>query len=302
MIRSRFRFGLLFTGATLQDWQETARKVEDLGFSTLLAQEHFGLQLAPLPPLVAAAAVTTRLRFGTVVLDNDFRHPAVLAKEAATLDVLTGGRFELGIGAGWLAADYEKTGIAFDAPPVRMQRLAETVAILKAFFTQESVSFHGDHYHVEALDAFPRPLQQPRPPLLIGGRQRRMLSYAAREAEIVSISMLDPRTPDGPPPPGFAAKAAWVRDAAGSRFDALELHANCFAAEVTDHPAEALERVAARLGATPEQALLNPANLFGPVGSIVEQLQGWQERCGLSYVSLQPRQMDAFAPVIARLS
>lgn len=295
------RFGLLYTGATLAAWQETARKAEDLGFATLVAQDHFGAQLAPLHCLVAAAAVTRRLRFGTVVLDNDFRHPAVLAKEAATVDVLTGGRFELGIGAGWLAADYEKTGLSFDPPRERMARLAETLQICKAFFAGQPVSFSGQHYRVDGLDAFPRPLQTPRPPILVGGRQKRMLSLAAREADIVSISMLDPRTPDAPPPPGFAEKAAWVRQAAGSRWSEIELHANCFAAEVTDNAAEALERIAARLGVTPEAALQNPANLVGSVDSIVEQLQVWQERAGLGYVCLQPRVMDAFAPVIARL-
>lgn len=296
-----FRFGLLYTGATLEEWRETARKAEDLGFSTLVAQDHFGAQLAPLPCLVAAAAVTARLRFGTIVLDNDFRHPAVLAKEVATVDVLIGGRFELGIGAGWLAADYEKTGLTFEAAPVRMQRLAEAVQICKVFCSGETVTFHGKHYHVEGLEAFPKPVQA-QLPLLIGGRQRRMLSYAAREADIVSISMLDPRTPDGPPPPGFAEKAGWVREAAGSRFEEIEIHANCFSAEVTDNAHGALGQIATRIGASREQALENPANLVGSVDSIVEQLKGWRERCGLGYISLQPRVMDAFAPIIARLS
>jgi alkanesulfonate monooxygenase SsuD/methylene tetrahydromethanopterin reductase-like flavin-dependent oxidoreductase (luciferase family) len=161
------------------------------------------------------------------------------------------------------------------------------------------VTFHGEHYHVENLDAFPKPAQS-HLPLLIGGRQKRMLSYAAREADIVSISMLDPRPPDGPPPPGFAEKAAWAREAAAGR--AIEIHANCFAAEVTDNATEALQRIADRIGATPQQALQNPANLVGTVDSIVEQLQGWRERAGLGYICLHPRVMDAFKPVIARLS
>jgi probable F420-dependent oxidoreductase len=299
-MRRRFRFGLLYTGATLEDWHETARKAEDLGFSTLVAQEHFGAQLSPLPCLVSAAAVTTRLRFGTIALDNDFRNPAMLAKEAATVDVLTGGRFELGIGAGWLASDYAQTGIPFDQGPVRMQRLTETVRICRAFFAGEDVTFHGRHYNIEGLQAFPRTLQD-RLPLLIGGRQRKMLSYAAQNADIVSISMLDARTQDGPPP-GFAEKAGWVKEAAGERFAEIDLHANCFAAEVTDKAKDALQRIADRISATPEQALENPANLVGSVESIIEQLQGWQERTGLNYVSLNPRVMDAMAPVIARLA
>jgi probable F420-dependent oxidoreductase len=297
----RFRFGVLCTASTLAGWRETARKAEDLGFATLVAQDHFGEQLSPLPCLVAAAAVTTRLRFGTIALDNDFRHPAVLAKEAASVDVLTGGRFELGIGAGWLDADYEKTGIEFAPGAVRMRRLAETVRVCRAFFAGESVTLHGEHYRIESLDAFPRPLQA-RLPLLIGGRQRRMLSYAAREADIVSISMLDARSPAAPPPPGFAVKAAWVKEAAGPRFEEIDLHANCFGAEVTDKASEALQRIAERIGATPEQALENPANLVGSVDAIVEQLEGWRERTGLSYASLRPEVMEAFAPVIARLA
>jgi probable F420-dependent oxidoreductase len=225
----------------------------------------------------------------------------MLAKEAATVDVLTGGRFELGIGAGWLASDYTQTGIPFDQGPVRMQRLTETVRICRAFFAGEDVTFHGRHYNIEGLQAFPRPLQG-RLPLLIGGRQRKMLSYAAQNADIVSISMLDARTQDGPPPPGFAEKAGWVKEAAAERFAEIDLHANCFAAEVTDSADEALHRIADRIGATPEQALENPANLVGSVESISEQLQGWQERTGLNYVSLNPRVMDAMAPVIARLA
>jgi alkanesulfonate monooxygenase SsuD/methylene tetrahydromethanopterin reductase-like flavin-dependent oxidoreductase (luciferase family) len=203
------------------------------------------------------------------------------------------------VGAGWLSADYAMTGLTFAAPPVRMQRLVETVQICKAFFSGEAVNFHGEHYHIENLAAVPKPAQS-HLPLLIGGRQRRMLSYAAREADIVSISMLDPHTPDGPPPPGFAEKAAWAQEAAAGR--EIEIHANCFAAEVTDNATEALQRIADRIDATPQQALQNPANLVGSVDSIVEQLQGWRERAGLGYICLHPRVMDAFAPVIARLS
>jgi probable F420-dependent oxidoreductase len=297
-VTAKFRFGVLFTGATLQEWQELARKAEDLGFSTLVAQDHLGAQLSPLPCIVAAAAVTTRLRFGTVVLDNDFRHPAVLAKEVATIDVLTQGRFELGLGAGWLAADYEQTGIHFDEASVRVSRLKESVQICRRFFAGEAVTFHGEHYQINGLEAFPRPVQD-RLPILVGGRQRGMLRYAAREADIVSISMLDPRPKDGPPPPGFAVKASWVKEAATRP---VEIHANCFNAEVTDNATDALQRIAERIGASPEQALENPANLLGSLDSIVAQLEGWQERCGLTYISLRPAVMDDFAPIIARLS
>ncbi len=297
-----FRFAVLDTGTSLQQWQELARKAEDLGFSTLVVQDHFGEQFAPLPSIVAAAAVTSRLRFGSIVLDNDFRHPAMLAKEAATVDVLTGGRLELGIGGGWLVSDYEKIGMTFDAPAVRYRRLSETIAICKAFFSGEAVTFHGTHYQIENLDAFPKPVQTPRPPIMIGGRQKRMLSFAARQADIVSLSMLDRQVPGGPKPPTFAEKIGWVREAAGDRYDEIEIHANCFSVEVTDRPQEALARIANRLQITPEDAAQMPANMVGSVESIAEQMEAWRERCDLSYFSLRPQLMDALAPLVAKLA
>jgi probable F420-dependent oxidoreductase len=188
----RFRFGVRHTGSTLEEGQRVARKAEDLGFSTLVVQDHVDKQLAPLLALMSAAAVTSTLRLGTVVLNNAFRHPAILAKEAATVDVLTNGRLELGLGAGWLLADYQQTGLSFDAPGERLARLAETAQICKAFFTEGTVTLHGKYYQSEVLDAFPMTTQKPHPPIMIGGRQRCVLSLAARQAAIVSISMLDP--------------------------------------------------------------------------------------------------------------
>ncbi len=299
----KFRFGAQYTGSTLEDWQEFARKAEDLGFSTLVVQDHFGAQLSPLPALVSAAAVTSRLRLATIVLDNDFRHPANLAKEAATVDVLTGGRFEMGMGAGWLMPDYQKTGIPFGPPGERMSRFREAVQIVKAFFSEGSaVSFHGKHYNIEGLDAFPKATQKPRPPLMIGGRQRRMISFAAREADIVSISMLDRRTPDGPKPPTFAEKIAWVREAAGERYPEIEIHANSQNVQVTDDQKQAVEETAERLKIHPEDVLQAPANLIGSVDAIVEQLHAWRENCDLTYFVLQPRAIEAFAPVIAKVA
>jgi probable F420-dependent oxidoreductase len=225
-----------------------------------------------------------------IVLDNDFRHPALTAKEAATADVLTGGRLELGLGAGWMMADYEKTHIPFDAPGVRYERLRETVKIVKAFFTEETaVTFEGKHYQVTGLDAQPRVVQQPHPPIMIGGRH------------IVSISMLDRRTPDGPPVPTFAEKVGWVRDAAGERFDAIEIHANSGGTQVTDNQREALEAVATRQQIPVEDVLKSPANLIGSVDAVVDQLLQWRETCHVSYFVLQARVMDEFAPVIAKL-
>jgi len=302
--RSRaFRFGVNSVTTSRAEWEDTARKAEALGYDTLIAQDHFGNQLAPVPSLVAAAAVTSHLRLATLVLDNDFRHPALLAKEAATLDVLTEGRFELGLGAGWLQADYTRTGLSFDPPAVRLARLAESVQICKALLSSaEPVSFTGEYYRIDQLEPSPRTIQRPRPPLMLGGRQRRMLSLAAREADIVGLSLLDPRAPGLPPPPTFEQKVAWVREAAGERFDDLELHVNASLIQVTEHPSEAeIDRVATRTGQTHAQVLGSPGSLVGSVEAIVETLLARREAYGVSYYVVQGRVMEAFGPVIARM-
>jgi probable F420-dependent oxidoreductase len=303
-----FRFGVNTVTTSLWEWQEIARKAEAVGFDTLIAQDHFGKQFAPLPALVAAGAVTVRLRLATLVLDNDFRHPATLAKEAATVDVLTSGRLELGLGAGWLQSDYARTGLRFDPPAERLERLRETVQICKAFFTAEAdgtVTYSGKHYHVEELDASPLPTQKPRPPIMLGGRQKRMLSLAGREADIVGISLLDRHVAGEPEPPTFAQKVEWVRQAAGERFDQLELHVNAANVDVSDDDADAaeyIERVAARTGRSPDQIRESPGTLVGSVASIVEQLYARRVHYGLSYYVVHAHNMDAFAPVIASIA
>jgi len=301
-----FRFGVNSVTTSLWEWQEIARKAEAVGFNTLIAQDHFGKQFAPLPALVAAGAVTVRLRLATLVLDNDFRHPAALAKEAATVDVLTSGRLELGLGAGWLQSDYAKTGLSFDPPAQRLERLSEAVQILKAFFTADAdsaITFTGKHYRVENLDASPRPTQKPRPPIMIGGRQRRMLSLAAREADIVGISLLDRRGPDQPQPPTFAQKVAWVREAAGDRFGDLQIHVNASNIEVSDtNSDDYVDQIAARTGQSPEQVRDSPGTLVGSVDAIAELLHARREQYGISYYVVHARFMDAFAPVLARIS
>jgi probable F420-dependent oxidoreductase len=290
-----FRFGVNHVTTSASEWLDVARKVEALGYSTLIAQDHFGQQMAPLPALVAAGAVTTTLRLSTIVLDNDFRHPAALAKEAATVDALTGRRLELGVGAGWLEADYTKAGLSFDAPAVRFERLAETVQILKAFFSEaDSVTFKGKHYQIDGLDVAPRTVQQPRPPLMIGGRQRRMLGFAAREADIVGISLL------GAQGPTFEQKLAWVREAVGTRDP--ELHVNASLIEVTDQPESAIEAAAQRSGRSPADIRSSPATLVGSLEAIVERLLARREQYGVTYYVINGRNLDAFAPVVKLLT
>jgi probable F420-dependent oxidoreductase len=298
-----FRFGVSGGRQTRQEWLDLARKADDLGYSTLLLPDHFGQQLAPLPALLAAANATPRLRVGTIVLDNDFRHPAVLAKEAATIDLLTDGRFELGIGAGWMAADYRRSGLRFDSPAVRVARLAEAVTIFKAFFAAEGpVTFHGQFYAVEELPALPAR----KPPILIAGTRRHMLRLAAHEADIVGLEdhQFAERATGSPTisMADAAEQVAIVRDAAGLRFSELELSVFAARTEITDDQRGAVDRLAAQLQLAPANIRDSPSFLLGSVDGIVEQLQERRERLGISYVMVHDRVMHAFAPIVARLS
>ncbi len=298
-----FRFGVSGGRATRAEWLDLAHKAEDLGYSTLLLPDHFGRQLAPLPALLAAAAATDTLRVGTIVLDNDFRHPAVLAKEAATIDLLTDGRLELGIGAGWMQADYNWAGLPFDSPGIRVARLTEAVQILKSFFTAEGpITFQGEFYRIEQLAPFPHR----RVRLLIAGTRKRMLQLAAREADIVGLE--DHQFAERATGhtrihvADSAEQVAIVRQAAGPRFDDLELNVFAARTEVTDSRAEAVSTMASQLALTSAQVEASTSFLIGSVESIVDQLQERRERLGVSYIMIFDRVMDAFAPVVARLA
>ncbi|MDE3078113.1 MAG: TIGR03621 family F420-dependent LLM class oxidoreductase, partial [Chloroflexota bacterium] len=224
-----FRFGIQSgLGLAITDpkaWLEDARLVEDVGFSVLLIPDHFGPMLSAMPALMAAAMATTGLRLGTFVINQAWRYPAVLAKEAATVDLLSGGRLELGLGTGWVPREQEQVGIPFEAPAVRVNRLIEYVKVVKGLLQQESLSFRGEFYQVTELEGLPRPLQQP-VPIVIGGGQRRVLSLAAREADIVAMT-LSGVTPGRDPKEALDEKVGWVREAAGSRFADLELNLMC---------------------------------------------------------------------------
>jgi probable F420-dependent oxidoreductase len=255
-------------------------------------------RFAPLLALSAAAAATSTIRLGTIVLANDFRNPAALAKEAATLDVLSNGRFELGLGTGWLQDDYRAAGLPFPPSKDRLERLAETVQICKAYFTQDNVTFQGKHYQVDGLDGFPKPVQQPHPPIMLGGRQPRMLSFAAREANIVSISRVKPSP--GQREPSFAENIEWVRQAAGARYASIELHTNTYV-ELDQNPQAAVERMASRLDMPSDEVLRAPGRLAGSADTIVDQLLCWREQLDVSYFTFSQNVMESMAPVVARL-
>jgi probable F420-dependent oxidoreductase len=303
-----FRFGIQCRGpADGAGWTAMARKVEDLGWSTLTIADHFDDALAPMPALMAAADATTSLRVGTMVLANDYRHPVVVAKEAATLDLLTGGRFELGLGAGWMTADYEAAGIPLDRAGIRVDRLAEAVAVLHGLWADGPCTFEGQHYRIDGLDGLPRPHTPGGPPIVIGGGGRRVLGLAGRVADVVAVNVnlragvIDDRAfPDGTPA-STDRKLDWVREAAAGRAEAPELQVRVHLAMVTDDRDSVVEELAPAFGLTPDEARTTPHALLGTVEEICDQLVERRERWGISYLGMSADQLDAFAPVIARL-
>jgi probable F420-dependent oxidoreductase len=303
-----FRFGVTVpTVLSGPAWVERVRRIEQLGYSIVHVPDHFRDQLAPVPALTAAAMATTRLRVGSLVFSNDFRHPVVLAKEAATIDVLAGGRFELGLGSGWLREEYDQAGIAFDAPGRRIERLAEAVAIVKGLLAGERVTFSGRHYTIAGLEGRPHPVQRPHPPILIGGGGQRTLSLAAREASIVGLVPRARRDGGGLDRADFGEaalrqKIEWVRAAAGERFDALEVHALIQAVVVSDQRVAAADQLATRFGVARELVLESPYVLVGTVDEICASLRERRELYGISYLTVFDRDLEAFAPVVERLA
>jgi len=309
LIRHRpFRFGIQGRSTGPRDeWLAMVRRVEELGYSSYLALDHFVRGLDPVASLTAAAMATTSLRVGSFVFDNDFRHPALLAKAAATLDLLSDGRLELGIGAGWLKEEYDQTGIPFDPAGVRIARMTEAVGLIKRIFTEEHpVSFAGDHYTVIDLVCPPHPVQRPHPPIIIGGGSRRILSVAAREADIVGITTRAHADGSKDTADLTAAatdqKSSWIREAAGERLADIELNAVVSDVIVTDDRQAAAERLASAYGVPPAEILASPLVLIGSTDEMVERLLERRERFGFSYIVVTEPNMDKLAPVVARLA
>ena len=289
-------------------WQEQARKVEDLGYSTLLMPDHFDRQLAPITALTAAAAATTELRVGALVFDNDYRHPLVLAKEMATLDVLSGGRVELGIGAGWMRTDYEQSGIAYDRPGVRIDRMVEGLEVIKGCMSGESFSFEGAHYTITEHTGYPLPVQSGGPPIMIGAGAKRMLGIAAREADIISVNFDLASGAVGPEAlvtgTGDATrqKVEWIREAAGDRFDDIELSVTVFFSAITDDGDKLMEQVAPGFGVDLAGGYDLPHILIGSVDQICDTLVQRREELGFSYIAVSGGAWEAMAPVVAKLA
>src|SRR5258708_1049653 len=241
---------------------------------------------------MSPADATTTLRVGSFVFDNDYRHPIVLAKEAATLDLLSDGRLDFGLGAGWLASDYEQTGIPLDPPGLRIERMAEALQIIKSFFAGGSVSFTGKHYKVDGVEAAPVPVQKPHPPIVLGGGGRRMLPLAGREADIVSLNfnLSEGRINRHLVRTGMAdatdEKVAWIKEAAGERFSDIELSVTVFVSNVSDDRVGVAEAMAAGLQSEPSEGLPTPHFLIGTVDQITEDLQARPERFGSPHVAV----------------
>ena len=304
-----FRFGVLASKArSSSEWRETAKKAEALGYSTLVMPDHFGDQLSPIAALSTAAAVTDTLRVGSLVFANDFRHPAVLAKEAATLDLLSDGRLEVGVGAGWMTNDYTWTGITQDRAGVRIDRMIEAIAVLRGLWGEEAFSFEGEHYTITEMKGRPKPVQAGGPPIVVGGGSKRVLSTAARLADIVGIN---PNVGEGK----FGAEAiasmsadatdeklGWVRAAAGDRFDDIEISILKFFTVVTDDRDTVADKLGGSMGMDAATLLASPHSLVGSAEQLVDELVEQRERWQGSYVTVQADVFEAFAPVVAALA
>lgn len=316
-----FRFALqAFDAPSAESWFETARRAEALGYCTLFTTDHhFGVgdivrtsghrpvDVAPISAMAMAAAVTTTLKVGCRVFCVDYHHPAVLAKELATVDFLSGGRVEAAIGAGWVQAEYEGLGIPMDSAGVRIARMVEAVDVLRAHWSGEPVNVIGEHVHVTGFTGAPKPAQA-RIPLMIGGGSPKVLRIAGRLADIVSFNFnnaagkLGAHSVASSTAEATRQKLAWVREGAGDRFDDLELEIGGYFVAVTDHPAEAAAAIGSRLGASGDDILANPQALIGTVDSICDLLLQRREEYGISYVTIGQRHIDEFAPVVARLA
>lgn len=295
--RHTFRFGVVAASARSGDeWMTKARRVEDLGYSTLVMPDNLRYTLAPLPALALAAAATRSLRLGTYVLANDLRHPVLVAKDVATLDLLSGGRVELGMGAGRpdAAEENRMLGLPFDPGAVRVARLAESLVILKCLLAGQRPTGSFTHYHLEQAEVSPLPAQQPRVPILVAGSGRQMLRMAGREADIIGFGLQPDATEET-----VAERIGWIREGAGDRFSEIELNVNLMA--VAD---QVPRQVAARMHLSAKDLAERGsfAAVTGTVEEMCEQLIARRERLGISYVLVSDELMDAFAPVVERLT
>jgi probable F420-dependent oxidoreductase len=315
-----FRFGLqTFNAESGKAWAEKARKAEALGYSAFHLADHLlgpgpalartnhpEQNLAAIPAMAYAAAVTERIKIGCRVFCIDYHNPLVLTKSAMTIDLLSDGRLELGLGAGWLQDEYAAIGLTFDEPGTRIDRLADVVEGVKAFRAGGMLDVHNDTLDWQEFEGVPRPVSNA--PIMIGGGSPRVLRLAGREADIVSLNFNNRAGvigPDGVKTSSSAEtrrKLGWVREGAGDRFDDLEIEIGAYFTFVMDNPEAMLQNFAQMFGQTPQDMREHPHALFGSVDTICEELERRRALHGISYVTVGETVMDAFAPVVARLT
>jgi probable F420-dependent oxidoreductase len=316
-----FRFAVQsYAADTPGAWREQARKAEQLGFSALhvadhvigpgpaLASTHHPVQdVAAIPAMAVALEATDRLKVGSRVFCVDYRQPVMFVKEIATLDFFAEGRLEVGLGAGWMAAEYEAMGVAFDRPGVRLDRLAETIALLRAHYGDGEIAIDGEHVRAIGFEGVPTP-GTGMPPLMIGGGAPRVLGLAGREADIVSLNFDNSSGKFGPAGIGSstaeqtAQKIDWIRAGAGTRFDDIELEIGAYFTIVTDHRDATLDKMAPMFGLEPDQLADHPHGLIGSVDAVCEQLAQRREQYGISYVTFPIDVIDAVAPIVERMA
>ena len=301
-----FRFGVQAAVApTMSAWRDQARLAEDLGYSTLYVPDHLDAQFEPLVAMTVAAEATSTLNVGSGVLNNDLRNPVVLAKEIATLGLAAEGRVEVGLGAGWLRSDYEQAGIEFDEPAVRVDRLAESLAVMKSLWSEGTATFAGRYYTVRDAQCDPRPASPPR--VIVGGGSKRILTVAAEQADTVGVNT---SLASGEKGGDLASQATfdhfdrcltWIRDAAPDRFDSIELQIVAFATRVVASQRAAV-RTATMLGLPGEDALELPIALIGTPDELCERLLERRKRWGFTNIVVPGETMESFAPVVAQLA
>jgi probable F420-dependent oxidoreductase len=301
-----FRFGVLAEVApTMSAWRDQARMAEGLGYSTLYISDHLDAQFGPLVATTVAAEATSTLHVGSLMLNNDLRNPVVLAKEIATLGLAAEGRVEVGLGAGWLRSDYAQAGIEYDEPAVRVDRLAESLTVMKTLWSEGEATFTGRYHAVLGARCDPRPASPPR--VIVGGGSRRILTVAAEQADTVGVNT---SLASGEKGGDLASQAtfdhfdrclAWVREGAGDRFSSIELQIVAFAVRVVASR-RAAARTATMLGLPGEDALELPIVLIGTEDELCEQLLQRRERWGFTNIVVPGEAMESFAPVVARLA
>jgi probable F420-dependent oxidoreductase len=306
-----FRFNVVVEHArTRTEWIDKARSAENLGYTTFLVPDHTWVEVDPIIGLMAAAEATTHLRIGSHVFCNDFRNPALLAKQVATLDLFSGGRFQLGLGCGYFPGDYHHTGVSLDPVGIRISRLEETIKIIKHYIGSDALHFSGQHYKIEGLVAQPKPVQE-RLPLYMGGAGRRVLSLAGREADIIGLvaKFIGPGAFAfdlcSTQPEANREKLEWIRTAAGERFSQLEFSTTVFKAVITTSNAQRdaiAQQMAGRFRVTPQEVLNSMNVLVGTSSQIIDRLQEQRATLGVSCIEVLEGDMESFAPIVAELN